>query len=265
MEEEIIDYKTIYINQEIREDKYKSGYSEFLGLRNSMEDSILLRDDLNLYAICDGHGGTAVAKFASILISDHFEKEIKNYSYEKASDFVIQIVNESIEKIMKMGLNDGSTLCLAFLCAKENNRKIITAHLGDSRAMIVRSNGEARELTKDHKPFMRKEFERVQNEFGCVSKDDKIDGILSVSRTIGDLTVQGVGREAEINEFDLNEDDKFLVIACDGVFDVLKNNDVAKIVSKTSSPIEAAYMIRNAAFACLSNDNISVIVVDLNQ
>ncbi|KAK8872022.1 hypothetical protein M9Y10_007778 [Tritrichomonas musculus] len=257
--------KIIYVNQEIDGNKRKSGYSEFLGMRNSMEDSIIVRDDLNLYAVCDGHGGASTAKLASIVIADQFEERRNDFLLEKAFDFVSQMVRESIEKILRMGLNDGSTLCLAFLVTNENNeKKLITAHLGDSRAMIVRSDGQSRELTKDHKPSMRSEFERVHNEFGVVSKDDRIDGVLAVARSIGDLNVQGVGREAELNEFDVDKDDRFLVIGCDGVFDVLQNDDVAKIASEASSPDEAAYMIRNAAFACLSNDNISVVVVDLN-
>lgn len=232
-----------------------------------MEDSVIVRDDLNLYAVCDGHGGPKTSKYACIQISELFEKEKCNYTYDTASDYVLEIVRNSVEKIGNMKLKDGSTLCLAFVCTNETNnqRKIVTAHLGDSRALIVRSNGTQRELTKDHKPSIRSEFERVHNEFGLISKKNRLDGVLAVTRSIGDYDVKGVGREPEMNEFEFDENDKFLVICCDGVFDVLTNDDLANLIVNATSPNEAAYAIRNAAFSSLSIDNISAIVVDLQK
>lgn len=259
--------KPIYVNQKVIDGKYKSGFSEILGLRTGMEDSIIVRDDLNLYAVCDGHAGPDTAKFAAIQIADLFEKGVKtkNFSYEKGKSFILNIFQQTDKNLQKVGLPDGSTICLAFVLSnEENNRKIVTAHLGDARAMIVRSDGSARELTIDHKPTTRSEFERIHNMFGRVSKDNRVDGLLAVSRSFGDFKVFGVGKEPELNEFDLDdENDKFLVIGCDGVFDMLSNDDVALILSDVSDPVEAAFTIRNAAFGCNSADNISVIVVDL--
>ena len=256
--------KPLYINQE----NGKSGYSEFLGLRDSMEDSIIVRDDLNLYAVCDGHGGPNTEKFASIQIADLFEEGIQSnsFSFEKVVDFVSEKFRMAEKTIHKIGLQDGSTLCLAFVCKDESGKtKIVTAHLGDARAMIVRSNGDSRELTKDHKPSNRSEFERVHNNYGRVTRDNRIDGVLAVARAIGDYSIHGVGREPELNEFEIDENDKFLVICCDGVFDVLTNDDVAKIAVNASSASEAAFTIRNAAFGSMSCDNISAIVVDLTK
>lgn len=112
---------------------------------------------------------------------------------------------------------------------------------------------------------MRSEFDRVHKDFGMVTRDNRIDGVLAVARSLGDFNIHGVGREPEINEFQVDENDKLLVICCDGVFDVLTNDDVAKIALNTSSTTEAAYTIRNAAFGALSYDNISSIVVDLTK
>ena len=163
-------------------------------------------------------------------------------------------------------MEDGSTLCLAFIAVNDSGkRKIVTAHLGDARALIVRSDGKSRELTKDHKPSLRSEFDRIHRNFGYLSRDNRVDGRLAVARSLGDFEVFGVGREPELNEFDIDENDKYLVICCDGVFDVLSNDDVAKIAVNSSSTKEAAFKIRNAAFGCMSYDNISAIVVDLSK
>ena len=99
----------------------------------------------------------------------------------------------------------------------------MTAHLSDARALIVLYDENEREITKDHKPSSRNEFERIHDMNGRLSKDNRVDGFLTVSRSIGDFEVDGVG------EFEIGGKDKFLVIGCDGVFDVLSNEDVARI------------------------------------
>ncbi|KAK8837741.1 hypothetical protein M9Y10_036276 [Tritrichomonas musculus] len=253
--------RPLYVNQK---NNKKSGFSEILGLRSSMEDSIIVRDDLNLYAVCDGHGGPDTAKFVAIQLADFVEKTVrtKAYSFNKAKEFILNIFNQTEKVLQKQNLPDGSTICLSFIC---DNKKIVTAHLGDARALIIRSDGKSRELTRDHKPGMRSEFDRIHNEFARLAKDERVDGLLAVARSMGDFRVKGVGREPEVNEFDIDQNDKFLVIGCDGVFDVLSNDDVASVAFNASSPTEAAFNIRNAAFGSSSSDNISVIVVDLNS
>lgn len=302
--------KVLYVNQkEYEEGKYRCGFSEMLGLRKTMEDSIIVRDDLNLYAVCDGHGGSNTAKYIAIKISDLFEKKIENQvrqinmnksmhiksninTFEKVKHLIESVISETQHGLQSHEFMDGSTLCLCYLhndylppesktgnsneasnsAASEEDKnthvakKLITAHMGDSRAIIVRKDATTRELTKDHKPYFRNEFEKIHKNYGKISKDNRVDGILAVSRAMGDFHVQGVCREAEIVEFDIDDEmDKFLVICCDGVFDVLTNDEVAQVVINAQSPIDAAFMIRNAAFGVQSSDNISVIVVDLTQ
>lgn len=267
------DEKNVYVNQQWQDNRNKnnkknkndrkSGYAETIGLRNNMEDSIIVRDDLNLYAVCDGHGGPETAKFASIKIPELFEAK-KPFSFNKLKEIIPEILKQTDEELKKMELNDGSTLCLASLFKNENgNKKVVTCNLGDARALIVKKDGKSRELTKDHKPSMRSEFERVHNQFGKVS-NDRIDGVLGVARGLGDFNIFGVGKKPDVCEFDIDENDRYLVIACDGVFDSLTNDDVAKVAMNASSVTDAAFNIRNAAFGALSGDNISVIVVDLS-
>lgn len=69
----------------------------------------------------------------------------------------------------------------------------MTAHLSDARALIVLDDGNAREITKDHKQTSRSEFERIHDMNGIFSKDNRVDGVLAMSRSIGDFEVSGVG------------------------------------------------------------------------
>lgn len=286
-------------------------FSEIQGWRASMEDSIIVRDDLGLYAVCDGHGGPWTAMFISDMFAILFEKyfpstlqmcvmkmykknskhrecpnnQVELFSQDEVHSTVMSIYNQVEQKLSEKKYADGSTLCLCFLYHVRNDdgtvqesikndvnietnlhnlakRKLLTAHLGDARALIMRTNGTSRTLTVDHKPFMRSEYERVHNEFGYLI-GNRIDGVLAVSRSMGDRCVTSVGHQIEINEFDIDENDQYLIIGCDGVFDVLSNDEVANIAYNSYSPNDAAHQIRNAAFGVGSNDNISVIVVDL--
>lgn len=242
----------------------KSGYSEIIGLRDEMEDAIIVRDDLFLYAVCDGHAGFDTSNFASIQLPHLFEFYKNQITYEKVGDLILNIFDDMEKELKKMRFDDGSTLCLCLLCKDSAGiQKVVTAHLGDARALIALKDGRSKELTIDHKPSNRKEFERIHNQFGRLSSKNRIDGSLAVSRSIGDYSVFAVGRDVELNGFDVGEDDKYLIIGCDGVFDVLTNEEVALVASKASSPYEAAFLVRNAAYGCGSTDNISVIVVDL--
>ena len=89
--------KHIYVNVN------KSGYSEFHDLRSEMEDSIILRDDLNLYAVFDGHGRCETAKVGSIEMSKMFENEIqtKQLKFDSSTEIFIEI----FFKKLKMQLN----------------------------------------------------------------------------------------------------------------------------------------------------------------
>lgn len=245
-----------------------SGFTEMLGLRDSMEDSIILRDDLGLYAVSDGHGGSYTSRFISSKIISEFEKEnelqSKKGKGKSKKEIITSIFKETKKSLKKKSFSDGSTICLCHIYSSKKSRNLITAHLGDARALIIQNDGCSRELTKDHKPFLRNEFERIHNIFGSISNENRVDGILAVSKTMGDNYVFGVGHDPEINEFVIDDEkDRFLVIACDGVFDVLSNDEVARIVMNCESPNEAAFKIRNVSFGVRSLDNITVIVVNL--
>jgi serine/threonine protein phosphatase PrpC len=89
--------------------------------------------------------------------------------------------------------------------------------------------------------------------------------VLAVTRAIGDFKVFGVSYVPEIDLVEVEEDDKWLVVACDGVWDVTFPGQIREIATKVKSPVEFAYTLRNASYAYGSLDNISAIVVDLKH
>lgn len=129
--------------------------------------------------------------------------------------------------------------------AEEASRyRVLFMNLGDSRALLCRRGAGVVAETTDHKPEDPVERQRIEAADGFVTAASaagpaRVDGVLSVSRAFGDFrwkcnsTVaperQKVSPLPTVSEFSAEAGD-ILVLACDGVFDVLKNGDVADVV-----------------------------------
>lgn len=126
------------------------------------------------------------------------------------------------------------------VAAMIRGRDVTVANTGDSRCVISRK-GVAEPLTLDHKPVLLEEAERIMNAGGFV-RDNRVNGALNVSRTIGDLdfkknenlphTHQMVVATPDITTFQLQKGDEFLILACDGIWDVLSNQEAVDFVRK---------------------------------
>mmetsp|Transcript_13550 Transcript_13550/g.23887 ORF Transcript_13550/g.23887 Transcript_13550/m.23887 type:complete len:454 (+) Transcript_13550:117-1478(+) len=137
----------------------------------------------------------------------------------------------------------GSTAIVVLLDNSGPNKKLTVSNCGDSRAVLCR-NGKALELSEDHKPELASEELRIRQAGGCVKMVGpchRIDGWgLNLSRALGDfhykarndLTAeqQKVIAVPEIRSLDLCNDDEFLVLACDGCFELHTSQNVIDIV-----------------------------------
>ena len=143
----------------------------------------------------------------------------------------------------------GSTVCVGIL----NSKNLILANIGDSRAILCSYNKswKSSQLTKDHKPKDKSEYKRIIASGGTVSRminvekneeeigpyrvwdktQDKGPG-LAMSRSIGDGQAKNLGvlAEPDIFEYTLNEGDKFIVCASDGIWEYLSNDNVMNII-----------------------------------
>ena len=143
----------------------------------------------------------------------------------------------------------GSTVCIGILSSKN----LILANIGDSRAILCSYNNswKSSQLTKDHKPKDKSEYKRIIASGGTVSRminvekneeeigpyrvwdktQDKGPG-LAMSRSIGDGQAKNLGvlAEPDIFEYTLNEGDKFIVCASDGIWEYLSNDNVMNII-----------------------------------
>ena len=235
------------------------GYSEVIGTRPSMEDALIVyknfAPDVHIYSVIDGHGGAETSSTAANLIPHYFGK-LKR----KAIAEITPVLKRVNQHLLERNVKDGAAIVFCVVTETE----IGCAHLGDSRALIVKRGGNVVPLTCDHKPTERSEIDLVKENRSFVDSN-RIAGILSVSRAIGDFNIPGVSHVPDMTSYRRQPDDMRLVLGCDGVFDVIENEDVGHIVAGEQDPIRAAYLLRNLATARGSQDNISVIVVDISR
>ncbi|KAH9323118.1 hypothetical protein KI387_017757, partial [Taxus chinensis] len=120
------------------------------------------------------------------------------------------------------GPTSGSTACVAVI----QNNKLIVANAGDSRCVLSRK-GQAYNLSRDHKPDLENEKERILQAGGFIHAG-RVNGSLNLARAIGDMELkqnknlppekQILTACPDINVVELCEDDEFLVLACDGIW-----------------------------------------------
>ena len=243
------------------------GYSEVCGIRDEMEDAIIARPGIvagnDIYAVLDGHGGSNTANYGVGKIAEIFNIDSNQELSSKqimTKEFVKQKIAELLECIRSKRFNDGATMALALLSKK----KVIMANLGDARVLLIKKDGKVKAATVDHKPSNRDEIDRILDLGGKII-NERTDGILAISRSLGDFSIYGLSYEPGLYEAKIGKDDRWIVIACDGIFDVISNEDVGLLSTTASTASELAYLLRNIALVRLSSDNISTMVIDLYQ
>lgn len=155
---------------------------------------------------------------------------------------------------------------------------IICANAGDSRAILQR-NGRVLPLSFDHKPSNIPELQRIHQAGGFV-KSKRVDGDLAVSRGLGDfaykkkhklsVSKQKVIPDPEFVVYPRNVDvDEFVVLACDGIWDVATNEECAKFVQNMMDygETDIGAICEHAIDVCLkknSRDNMTLGVISLD-
>lgn len=242
------------------------GIAATLGTRPTMEDSVVALADKNtsVFAVFDGHAGCRASHLASSYLRDN----IKDFSEDlEPSDMALEIVKHFAnlnQYLSGQGVTDGTTA--AFLLMKGD--MCYCTGIGDSRIIRVfteeSEDVEFEQVTTDHKVTDPEEFERLRASGHSVCSDCRIQKKLAVSRSLGDFWAcdSGIFVDPEVTMFAIGDLDKGLVIACDGLWDVIDGKTTARIVRQAKTATDAAVTLKNMALAAGSTDNISIVVVD---
>ena len=243
------------------------GEASTCGRRKTMEDAVFefKTDNLRVFGLFDGHGGSDVSRKSAAFVKEYLGANLpgKCVSDEAAQ----QIISKSFEEANKQfSVTDlehmqGST---ALVCVIVNNERLHCGSIGDSRAVLMRKDGSVVRLSFDHKPREWSEHHRVQESGGYVTPEGRVQGLLSVARALGDKALAPyVSAEPYLASHNV-ADGSFVIIACDGVWDVVSDEDGCRVVSgslaRFNNPSMAAAALRDCAYLNGSGDNISVLV-----
>lgn len=221
----------------------KWGLCSMQGWRCGMEDDHIAQEVTQvdgtkamLFCVFDGHGGKEVAIYAR----DRFHKilvelqEFKVKNYKDALIETFRLLDEEI-KNKEYGLDTGSTSNVVYF----NDSDIYCANAGDSRSVLF-TNDRVVALSEDHKPDNQSELLRIQKTDHFV-EDSRVDGNLALSRAFGDFQYkdsaksgwkdQAVSANPDVTITKRKKGDKFIILACDGIWDCLSNEECCKKVN----------------------------------
>lgn len=246
------------------------GKSPFPNEKHSNQDTFFISNfkeiNYTFIGVCDGHGvnGHLISKY----IQEHLPKivysnltsKLHNKPYSKHPSIIHKYIENSFILLNSKLSNDanidsnfsGST-CVSLLM---NNESLYSANVGDSRAikgkyLAKESKWKYDTLTRDHKATEQDEIKRIERFGGRISPFQEQNGLyagpnrvwlkdkpfpgLAMTRSIGDQIACSVGVvcEPEIKEFTYKEEDMFIVIASDGLWEYVSNEEVVNIVGNS--------------------------------
>ncbi|XP_030461397.1 probable protein phosphatase 2C 27 [Syzygium oleosum] len=260
---------------------FRSGSYSNIGRKPSMEDEHICIDNLPqhlgaaaefpcpgaFYGVFDGHGGTDAASFVRenilrfIVKDTHFPVCLK-----KAMKSAFLKADSAFANADSLDSSSGTTVLTALI----HGRTMLIANAGDCRAVLGK-RGKAIELSKDHKPDSTSERLRIKK-LGGVVYDGYLNGDLSVARAIGDWHMKGpegsscpLTAEPELQEMVLCEEDEFLILGCDGLWDVMSSQCAVTIARKElmihNDPERCSRELVREALNRNTLDNLTVVVV----
>lgn len=234
---------------------------------------------LRAVAVYDGHAGGAASKYLkqnflrlvhanlhNLCNSQNAQQSHESQQFQAQEARVIHLLRDAVRQVDSqiMSLSDSGSTLLAFVSFQG---KFYCVNVGDSRAVVVDSDIVF--TTIDHKPHY--EAERIFAMGGSVDYFDvpRINGGLSLSRTIGDRSSRGRGLVSTPDIFVVDARNGVLLMATDGLWDVLTNAEAATYLARFRAlgySLQASLdQLVSIAIQRQSGDNITVLAVPLSQ
>ncbi|KAF2087486.1 PP2C-domain-containing protein, partial [Saccharata proteae CBS 121410] len=145
--------------------------------------------------------------------------------------------------------------------AAQRQRVLYTANVGDARVVLCR-RGKALRLSYDHKGSDENEGRRIANAGGLIL-NNRVNGVLAVTRALGDAYMKDLvtGHPYTTETVIQADQDEFLILACDGLWDVCSDQEAVDLIRNTKDPQAASKQLVDHALARFSTDNLSCMVV----
>lgn len=188
-------------------------------------------DDLTFFGVYDGHTTHLIAELLAQKLDEHICENLKGttdidsamkqgiyeFSYQISWSFIAfkKIETDVIKNLEQQRPRGGSTA----LCTILRDKKLYSANLGDSQAIIIRRQNVVK-LTNLHDFSNETERFNVEQRGGTILRN-RLEGELAISRSIGDINYKAyMSSEPELSTYEVTEDDDFLLLGSDGFFNV---------------------------------------------
>eukprot|EP00004_Rigifila_ramosa_P017022 TRINITY_DN4099_c0_g1_i4.p1 TRINITY_DN4099_c0_g1~~TRINITY_DN4099_c0_g1_i4.p1 ORF type:complete len:720 (+),score=202.58 TRINITY_DN4099_c0_g1_i4:1522-3681(+) len=253
--------------------RFSVGIADTIGRRPTMEDAICVTASpldfsvsVDFFGVYDGHGGSAASKF----VCSQFHNTLwKKLSQKTSASSALQESVSEVEEMLRTNLRSAPTeerhCGTTLVCAIVFQEEFYVVNVGDSRALLVPKGGKAVRVSQDHNPLSAMEQRRIRRAGGYVNEESgRVNGNVAVSRSLGDFYMQPfLTAVPSVSDPITYLTGDYLVLACDGVFEALSDEQVADIVVGCEDLSAAAAAIRDSAYLLGSTDNITALVVQL--
>lgn len=245
--------------------------------------------DNGYFAIFDGHAGTYAADWCGKKLHLVLEETIRKNPHTPIPELLDVTFTSCDGQLEKLPMrNSGCTAVCAVLRWEdrprtgtltlpgndrpsaeqspqiERQRVLYTANVGDARIVLCRG-GKALRLSYDHKGSDENESRRVSNAGGLIL-NNRVNGVLAVTRALGDSYMKElVTGHPYTTETVLQDDDDFILLACDGLWDVCSDQEAVDLVRYVDDPQEASKILVDHALQRFSSDNLSCMIVRLDH
>ena len=257
-------------------------YSENANLehRKDMEDFHYIKALLNsknncsYFGLFDGHSGKEVGMYLMQNLHKTLSQELKNSINLDNSENIKNAVINSFEKtdkeinnkgFQKESGSTGTVLLLYKDINSSSGKSFLCANVGDSKAYLI-TKKEMKLITIDHNCNNPNEVKRIRDNGGIVFRG-RVFGTLMLTRSFGDKEMKkyGVLSTPDIFIKNIDEEDIFIIMASDGVWDIVEENEIFQMSKEKISSSDFSKKIVNLAKERDTHDNISCIVIKLNK
>lgn len=242
----------------VRDERVICASSSMQGWRLSMEDvhRTLLNMNgappgkrLSFFGVYDGHGGVTSAVYSGAMLHAKISAERAFTKGNYAEAIRRGFLATDREMRSQINLMSEQSGCTAVIVLLTDDWRVIVGNAGDSRA-VLSYNGIAVPLSHDHRPMDTEESRRIVAGGGYI-ENNRVNGNLALSRAIGDFRFktntkldpenQIVTANPDVIERTLLDEDEFIIIACDGIWDCISSQQAVSFVRKCiidGTPIE---------------------------
>lgn len=256
------------LREKVLESFVVDGRAPALRVRNLLKHS--RKQDTQFFGVYDGHGGARASSLLALLFPVYLlAAEEYQSDLETACRSASLAMNQEILKREEAGHCEGGATALTLLI---RGTKAVLSNTGDCRAVLVSNkekNEQATQLTTDHKASNEDEKHRIEEGGGMVlyvKGVPRVNGRLAVTRAFGDAELsQLVIADPEVTVHELRPEDEYIVLASDGLWDVMSNEQVASCIRNNPwlGVQELANMLTERAVELGTLDNVTVMVVDV--